>query len=130
MFLLQKSPFQVGWHTNALYENRWFVEEIVYLNTYLMESKLYSWLYINKLYCCVDKGPCQNFVENSLWKKSFHMLALNKSFWSLDQNGLFKVRICNDYFFWANFRRNLDVVPNVEIVLVELFSQAKKTFYL
>ena len=29
MFLLQKSSFQVGRYTNALYKNEWFVEEII-----------------------------------------------------------------------------------------------------
>ena len=40
MFLLQKSSFQVGRYTNALYKIEWFVEEIIYVNTSLMEYKV------------------------------------------------------------------------------------------
>ena len=38
------------------------------------------------------------------------MLPLNKLFWSLDQNGLFKVSLWND-FFRSEFVRNLDMAP-------------------
>ena len=43
------------------------------------------------------------------------MLTLNKSFWSLDQNGLFKVSIWND-FFRSEFGRNLDMAPKIQAI--------------
>ena len=50
------------------------------------------------------------------------MLTLDKSFWSLDQNGLFKVSIWND-FFRSEFGRNLDMAPN-GVLIWELIKRA------
>ena len=44
------------------------------------------------------------------------MLPLNKSFWSKDQNDLFKGSIWND-FFQNEFGRNLDMVPKADMIL-------------
>ena len=64
------------------------------------------------------KGPCPNFVQIRSKKKSFHMLALNKSFWSLDRMGCSKSAY-GTIFFGAN----LDTAPkqNTNILLHNTF---------
>ena len=47
-------------------------------------------------------GAMSKFRPNSLRKKSFHMLTLNKPFWSKDQNDLCKEGSIRNDFFGTN----------------------------